>query len=129
MRFVSPISAVCVLSVSAYFTQAHAQTHTFNISAHTFSDALAAFQKQSGLSVLANTEDTRHLSGPYVVSGKMSDVEALKQLVKKGSFTVHQSSLALWLSRRPSSLKGTPNMFMLAEKKRLWPQAARPALS
>ena len=92
MRFVSPISAVCVLSVSAYFTQAHAQTHTFNISAHTFSDALAAFQKQSGLSVLANTEDTRHLSGPYVVSGKMSDVEALKQLVKKGSFTVHQSS-------------------------------------
>lgn len=79
MRSVKAVGTFALLSSTVSWSAAQAATHMFHISASTVPEALAAFQKQSGVGVIAKGADVQKIR-VSPVNGMMDDQEALQKL-------------------------------------------------
>lgn len=103
MRSVKAIGALTLLSSTVLWNTAQAATHMFNIPASTVPEALAAFQKQSGVGVIAKGADVQkiHVSP---VHGVMDDQTALQKLLAQTPLQVKMlgKESTLVVSRKPA---------------------------
>ncbi|WP_084594408.1 TonB-dependent receptor [Acetobacter orientalis] len=80
MPSVKTISTFTLLSTTVMWNMAYGATHMFSIPAGTVPEALSAFQKQSGVGVVAKGRDFQNVR-VSAIHGMMDDREALQKLL------------------------------------------------
>lgn len=104
MRSLKTVSTLALLSTTGMWNSAYGATHMFNIPAGTVPQALSAFQKQSGLGVVAKGKDFQNVR-VSPIHGMLDDKEALQKLLAGTPLQVSPQSQGstLIVSKKPAA--------------------------